>query len=61
MRIIKKFGSLELSIYNSTYDFSKLAYISKINALASRPKPLTARAPESDGPTCHRLKTEYWR
>ena len=27
MRITTKFGSLELDIYNSTYDFSKLAYI----------------------------------
>ena len=50
MRITTKFGSLELDIYNSTYDFSKLTYISKINELESRPKPLTA------GAACHRLK-----
>ena len=50
MRITKKFGSLELDIYNSTYDFSKLAYISKINELASRPKPLTAGSPSQSGP-----------
>ena len=50
MRITTKFGILELDIYNSTYDFSKLAYISKINVLASRPKPLTAGALESAGP-----------
>ena len=59
MRITTKFGSLELDIYNSTYDFSKLAYISEINALASRPKPQTAGAPDLAGPTCHRLKIEY--
>ena len=56
MRITTKFGSLELDIYNSTYDFSKLAYISEINELASRPKPLTAGARESVGPARHRLK-----
>ena len=33
MRITTKFGLLELDIYNSTYDFSKLAYISEINEL----------------------------
>ena len=56
MRITTKFGSLELDFYNSTYDFSKLTYISEINELASRPKPLTVGVPESAGPTCHRLK-----
>ena len=50
MRITTKFGSLELDIYNTTYDFSKLVYISYINELASRPKPLTAGTPESAGP-----------
>ena len=58
MRITTKFGSLELDIYNSTYDFSKLTYISKINELASRPKSLTAGALESAEPTCHRLKKQ---
>ena len=47
MRITTKFGSQELDIYNSTYDFSKLTYISKINEVASKPKPLTAGTPES--------------
>ena len=44
MRITTKFGSLELDIYHFTYDFSKLTYISEINELASRPKPLTVGA-----------------
>ena len=34
MRNTTTFGSPKLDIYNSTYDFSKLAYISKINELA---------------------------
>ena len=51
-----KFGSPKLNIYNSTYDFLKLAYISEINELASRPKQLTTGALESAGPACHRLK-----
>ena len=34
MGITTNFGSQKLDIYNSTYDFSKLAYISKINELA---------------------------
>ena len=34
MRNTTKFASLELDIYNSTYDFSKFTYISEINALA---------------------------
>ena len=50
MRITTKFGLLELDIYNSTYDFSKLTYISEINELASRSKPLTPGTPESAGP-----------
>ena len=33
MNITTKFGSLEVDIYNSTYGFSKLAYISEINEL----------------------------
>ena len=33
MRNTTKFGSPKLDIYNSTYDFSKFAYISEINAL----------------------------
>ena len=61
MRITTKFVSLELDIYNSTYDFSNLAYISEINELASRPRPLIAGALESAGLACHRLKTEYRR
>jgi len=51
----KKFGSLELDIYNSTYDFSKLAYISEINELAFQ-----STAANSWGPH-HRLKIEYRR
>ena len=50
MRNTTKFGSQELDIYNSTYDFSKLTYKSKINELASKPKLLTAGVPESVGP-----------
>ena len=50
MRITKKFDSLELDIYNSTYDFSNLTYISKMNELAYRPKPLTAGSPSQSGP-----------
>ena len=50
MRITTKFGSQELDIYNSTYDFSKLTYISKINEVASKPKPLTAGTLELAGP-----------
>ena len=52
MRITTKFGSLELDIQNSTNDFSKFAYKSKINELASKPKPLTAGTPESARPAC---------
>ena len=58
MRITTKFGSLELDIYNSTYDFLKLVYISEINELASRPKLLTAGVPESAGPARQGHKTE---
>ena len=36
MRNTTKFGSPKLDIYNSTYDFSKFAYISKINPLEFR-------------------------
>ena len=58
VRITTKFGSKELDIYNYTYDFSKLTYISEINELASRPKPLTAGVPESAGPACQWHKIE---
>ena len=34
LRNTTKFGSPKLDIYNSTYDFLKLAYISEINELA---------------------------
>ena len=33
MRNTKRFGSPKLDIYNSTYDFSKFAYVSEINGL----------------------------
>ena len=47
MRITTKFGSLELDIYNSTYDFSKLAYISEITELAFKSTAADNWAPES--------------
>ena len=50
MRNTTKFGSQRLDIYNSTYDFSKFAYKSEINGLASKPKPLTAGSPSQSGP-----------
>ena len=52
MRITTKFGSQELDIYNSTYDFSKFACKSEINELAFNPKPLTAGTLEPAGPAC---------
>ena len=36
MRNPTKFGSPKLDIYNLTYDFSKFAHISEINALEFR-------------------------
>jgi len=51
MRITTKFGSQELDIYNSTYDFLKFAYKSEINELAFSPKPLTAKTLQSAAPT----------
>ena len=50
MRITTKFGSQELDILNSTYDFSKFAFKSEINELAYRTKPLTARTQGQTGP-----------
>ena len=45
-----KFGSPKMDIYNSTYDFSKFAFKSKINELAFVLQPLTAGTPASVGP-----------
>ena len=50
MRITTKFGSLELDIQNSTNDFSKFAYKSKINELALNPTAVDSWDPESVGP-----------
>ena len=61
MRNTTKFGSPKLHIYNSTYDFSKLAYISEINELAFKSTTVDSWGPESAGPACYRLKIEYRR
>jgi len=53
MRNPTKFGSLKLDIYNLTYDFSKFAYISEINALELDLQPLTAGTRWSVEPTHH--------
>ena len=45
MRNTTKFGSPKLDIYNSTYDFSKLAYILEINALEFRSTAADSRGP----------------
>ena len=49
MRNTTKFSSPKLDIYNSTYDFSKLAYILEINALEFR-----STAADSWGPRVNR-------
>ena len=59
MRNTTKFGSPKLDIYNSTYDVSKLTYISEINELALDLLPLTAGTHELAGPACQRHQTEH--
>ena len=61
MRNPTKFGSPKLDIYTLTYDVSKFAHISEINALELDVQPLTARAQESAGPACHWHKAEHQR
>ena len=59
MRNLTKFGSPKLNIYNSTYDFSKFAYILEKNALELDLQPLIVGALESTGPMCHQHKAEH--
>ena len=50
MRNTTKFSSQKLDIWNSTDDFSKFAYKSKINELAFNPIATDSWGPESIGP-----------
>ena len=61
MRNTTKFGSSKFDIYNSTYDFSKFAYILGINELALDLQPLIAGTHESAGPACQWHKIEHQR